>query len=244
METSELGVGAAASMYVARQEGSRDAERCLLLCPGLPMGPTEAERAQRNYRELAERLCQDVGWTVATLDKAAFGGEAGFSVRSWLVNIQAAVQELASGGSPVWLAGFGEGGSLALCAAGMDASIAGVAALGAPADFSAWAAAPGAVLERAAELGLRARGGAAESTLAEELSELRPLELVAKIPPRPLLLIHGSEDEVVSALDARALLDAVEGQADLRILVGADHLLRHDPRAVAILAGWMDRQRV
>ena len=27
------------------------------------------------------------------------------------------------------------------------------------------------------------------------------------------------------------------------MIVGANHALRHDPRAIAILLGWLDRQR-
>jgi putative redox protein len=31
--------------------------------------------------------------------------------------------------------------------------------------------------------------------------------------------------------------------AELRVIAGAGHRLRHDPRAVAVLFGWLDRQR-
>ena len=31
--------------------------------------------------------------------------------------------------------------------------------------------------------------------------------------------------------------------ADLRIVPGGAHHLRHDPRAIAVLLGWLDRQR-
>jgi uncharacterized protein len=44
--------------------------------------------------------------------------------------------------------------------------------------------------------------------------------------------------------DARALADAADGQADLRVIAGAGHRLRHDPRAIAALMGWMERQAV
>jgi putative redox protein len=47
---------------------------------------------------------------------------------------------------------------------------------------------------------------------------------------------------VVPVFDARVLADA-HGAADLRIIEGAGHRLRHDPRAVATLLGWLDRQR-
>ena len=68
--------------------------------------------------------------------------------------------------------------------------------------------------------------------------------VVPDIPPRPLLLMHGSEDPTVPVSDARALADAADGQADLRVITGAGHRLRHDPRAVAALMGWMERQGV
>ena len=43
-------------------------------------------------------------------------------------------------------------------------------------------------------------------------------------------------------VDARALADAADGEVELRILSGAGHRLRHDPRAIAVLLGWLDRQ--
>ena len=246
METSEIRVETGAMLYVADPDGPGEGEPCLLICPGLPVCQSEATAARRNYRDLAERLCQDAGWAVATLDTDAFCGPDGeFSVSAWIANLEAAVAKLLLARSSVWLAGFGEGATVALCVGGSDPRIAGVVALGAPADFSSWTADPDAIIRRAVELGLLRGQGAAVDMAAwvRDLQELRPLEAVTKLPPRPVLLLHGSEDEQVSSLDARAYLDAMEGHAQLRILPGADHALRHDPRAVAILGGWMDRQR-
>jgi putative redox protein len=39
------------------------------------------------------------------------------------------------------------------------------------------------------------------------------------------------------------VLAGQHGSADLRMIAGAGHHLRHDPRAIAILLGWLDRQR-
>jgi len=50
------------------------------------------------------------------------------------------------------------------------------------------------------------------------------------------------EDQSVPSFDARVVGDA-HGSAELRIVPGAGHDLRHDPRAVAILLGWLDRER-
>jgi putative redox protein len=56
------------------------------------------------------------------------------------------------------------------------------------------------------------------------------------------LLVHGSEDQLVPEADARAIAEA-HGTADLRVIRGAGHNLRQDPRAMAVLLGWLDRQR-
>ena len=42
--------------------------------------------------------------------------------------------------------------------------------------------------------------------------------------------------------DSRQLAEA-HGSAELRLINGAGHRLRHDPRAIAVLLGWLDRQR-
>jgi putative redox protein len=54
--------------------------------------------------------------------------------------------------------------------------------------------------------------------------------------------MHGSDDEIVPTADSRVLAEA-HGSAELQIISGAGHRLRHDPRAMAILIGWLDRQR-
>ena len=41
----------------------------------------------------------------------------------------------------------------------------------------------------------------------------------------------------------RLVLADAHGSADIRIIEGGAHQLRHDPRAVAVLLGWLDRQR-
>jgi hypothetical protein len=43
--------------------------------------------------------------------------------------------------------------------------------------------------------------------------------------------------------DARGIAEAVGETAELRILAGAGHRLNSDPRAIALLLGWLERQR-
>ena len=60
---------------------------------------------------------------------------------------------------------------------------------------------------------------------------------------RPVLLVHGNEDDVVPVAAARELMAAggETGEVDVRVLFGAGHRLRHDPRAIAVLVGWASR---
>jgi putative redox protein len=57
------------------------------------------------------------------------------------------------------------------------------------------------------------------------------------------LIGHGADDLEVPVGDARDLLASAEGRAELRIIQGAGHQLRADPRMVATLLGWLDRHR-
>ena len=69
---------------------------------------------------------------------------------------------------------------------------------------------------------------------------MRAVACAPKVAPRPLLVVHGSDDDLVPVFDARVLVDA-HGDAELRIMNGAGHRVRHDPRAIAVLLGWLDR---
>ena len=145
----------------------------------------------------------------------------------------------------MWLAGFGTGGSLVVARRAADPQIQGVAALGAPGDFDDWASHPRRLLDHGREVGVitdPAFPASLDAWSRELPRRSGPWRCVDAYAPRPLLVVHGSEDDVVPSFDARVLADA-HGSAELRIIHGAGHSLRHDPRAVAVLLGWLDRQR-
>lgn len=221
--------------------------RALVLCHGFPAGPRGAATAAQTYPELAERIAGEAGWLVLAFNfRGAAESEGNFSLGGWLDDLRAATTHLmdTAGVDRVWLAGFSTGGSLALCAAGEDEKVAGVAAFAAPADFESWAADAPALLQHSRDIGVIRDAGFPEDFdgWARELHETRPLALIGKVSPRPVLLVHGAADEVVPLVDARALADAADDPVELRVLPGAGHRLRHDPRAIAVLLGWLDRQ--
>lgn len=219
----------------------------LVVCHGFPHLREGGKLSARSFPELADRIATEMGWCVLVINLRGCGDSGGdFSMRSWLADMVAATEWLRSveNVKGVWTSGFGTGGALAICAAAEDPRIKGVAVLGAPADFDDWASHPRRLLQHAREVGIIRSAGfpAAFDSWSREIRDLRPVAVAPKLADRPLLILHGSEDEMVPVFDARVLADA-HGTADLRIIEGGGHQLRHDPRAVAVLLGWLDRQR-
>jgi putative redox protein len=248
MEVALDSAGVKLRGHLARPADSTGPRFGLVLCHGFPAGPRGAATSAESYPDLADRLAADAGWVVLSFNFRGTGDSEGdFSLGGWLADLHVAIDYLLGTEEVegVWLAGFSTGGSLAICAAAEDDRVAGVATMAAPADFDGWADDPDRFLAYAREVGV-IRGSAFPSdptAWARELRETRASSAIGKIPPRPLLIVHGSEDDVVPVLDARQLADAADGEVELRVLAGAGHRLRHDPRAVAVLLGWLDRQK-
>jgi putative redox protein len=236
--------------YLARPTtaaGAGAGRHGLVLCHGFPITPSQRQGNWGGYQELAERLAADTGWVVLTFSFRGTGRSGGnFSLGGWLNDLASATGALLSmpGVDGAWLCGFAAGGALSICAAGEDPRVRGVAALASQADFAGRAGDARRFVAQARHLGIIKDPDYPKDLdrWARDLVEVRPLSLIGKLPPRPVLLVHGTNDEVVPVVDARALADAADGQVELRLLVGAGHRLRHDPRAIAILLGWMDRQ--
>lgn len=219
----------------------------LALLHGFPAGVGGGPKSAHTYPQLADRIATELGWVVLAFNlRGCRPSEGQFSLQGWLDDLRAAVDHLGRDQAVdgVWCAGFGTGGALGICAGAVDPRIAGVASIGAPADFDDWARRPARLLAHAREVGVIDDPDWPESVDAwsRQLKAIRPLDCAAQLAPRPLLVMHGSLDEVVPDFDARLLADA-HGSAELRFVGGAGHQLRHDPRAVAVLLGWLDRQK-
>ena len=218
----------------------------VVLAHGYPSEVSATAVAASALPELADRLAAEMGWLAMALAFRGCGeSEGSFSLGGWLEDLGSAVGYLRSNErvTGVWLAGFGTGGALALCAAAADAQIRGVAALGAPADFDDWASHPKRLLEHAREVGIIDDPTFPTDVDAwgRELQQMSAVACAPKVAPRPLLVVHGSDDDLVPVFDARVLVDA-HGEGELRIMNGAGHRVRHDPRAIAVLLGWLDRE--
>lgn len=218
----------------------------LVLVHGLPRLMGMGRQAAGLLPELAEHLANESGWIVATGTLSGVGGSTGtFSATQWRHDLDQILSRMYQGELRLSLAGFGFGGALALATAASDQRVHGVATFATPAHLAPWCG-PAHEFHRSVQVaGVVADPKEllpAEELLADVVA-IDPMGSIAQIPPRRLLIGHGTEDLEIPVSDARDLLSGADGRAELRLIQGAGHQLRADPRMVATLLGWLDRHR-
>jgi fermentation-respiration switch protein FrsA (DUF1100 family) len=218
----------------------------VVLCHGFPNGPRGALTAAATFPELADRIARVAGWTALAFNLRGTGASQGdFDADGWLSDLSAAVGYLADREdvTGVCVIGFGEGGTLAVCEAAADERVIGVAAVSAPLRIGEWAQHPARLLEHVRRVGMVRTPGFPPDPLAwgRAVASLDARVSAKRLAPRSLLVLHGSDDDVVPTADARTLADVAVPHSELHIVHAAGPRLRHDPRAVATLFGWLER---
>ena len=220
----------------------------VVVVPGFPTDPGGGGANSYNtFPGLADRIAEEARMHALTFAfRGLAGSEGHFSLFGWRRDLRVAIDTLRAteGVNGIYILGFGTGGALAVDAAAADGDVEGVISVAAPADFQDWAGRPRELLSHA-----RLCQAISDPAFppdfnrwAKELQEVSTVRAAEKLTETTaLLVLHGSNDDAVPPLDARAIADA-HGLADLRIIEGARHHLRHDPRAMAIAVGWLDRR--
>lgn len=235
--------GIALAMHLARP-ATTGAVPAVILCHDFPTPPRGSLASGLTFPELADRIARDLGWMVFTFNFRGTGGSEGdFSVGGWLADQRGAVDYLSARDdvNGVWIVGTGVGGTLALCTAASDERVRAVATLGAQARLRGWETSR--FIDHCRRMGVLRTPGAPKNPAAwtREITNVDAIAAARKLAPRPLLVLHGSDDDVAPVDDARILAEA-HGDAELRVVVTAGRRIRHDPRAIASLLGWLDRQ--
>lgn len=221
----------------------------LVIAPGFPTDSGGGANSFRTLPDLADRIADHARMvTLAFAFRGLASSHGHFSLDGWRRDLHSAVdylREVDGFDGSLWILGFGTGGALSVDVAAADGDIAGLVCVAAPADFQDWASRPRELLSHA-----RRCGAISDSNYppdfgrwAKELQGVSTVAAARRLADAgtAMMVLHGSNDNAVPALDARAIADA-HGDADLRILEGARHHLRHDPRAIATAIGFLDRR--
>lgn len=195
------------------------------------------------YPGLARRFAER-GWAAAWGDMRAVRKSPGyFSIEGWVQDARAFVEaaRAAVPGGPVVLLGSSAGGAVSTEAVRRGAPVDALVLLAAPAAWLSFAADP-------AEGVLRVQAGAgmqlAPETLedptqwADEFERVTTELAIAEVRV-PVLVVHGTADDVVPCEHASRVASAAPG-ARLEIVEGAGHQLRRDDRAVELVLSWLD----
>lgn len=220
----------------------------LVLCHGIPLSrpdPTDA-----GYPALARGISA-AGYATLFVNLRGTGDSGGdFSVGGWYRDLEAV---MAFAGSPavagrfpaLTIAGFSAGGSLAIRYVAEHGSVAGLAAFAAPAEFASIFPRDHlfAFLELARDVGIIRRRDFPPDPFEfyRELEDNAAIDFVERVSPVPLLLVHGDEDELVPPDEGGRLFDSAREPKELVVLPGGGHRLRHDPRSLECLLGWLGR---
>jgi uncharacterized protein len=110
----------------------------------------------------------------------------------------------------VILLGANTGGSIAICVAADDPRVCAAGLLSPRADFDDWADHPRRFLEHAREIGaIHSRQfPPSVEEWTREFRRFRPVASARRFAPRPMLVMHGEEDDSVPVSDARQLVNA------------------------------------
>lgn len=217
-----------------------------VLCHGIPSGAPR-DPTDPGYAGLARTLA-GLGFGAFWFDFRGVRGSPGeFSIAGWCADLEAALDALDAdpeiGAIPRIVVGSSAGGAVAIAVAARREDVLGVATYAAPASFTfgGLVTDPHRLLHTFRNSGIVHDPAFPPDIEAwwGEFASLAPEDLIGKIAPRPVLLVHGDSDDVIPYPHVeRLFLAAGEPKELVRIPHGA-HQLRRDPRAVEALTDWL-----
>jgi pimeloyl-ACP methyl ester carboxylesterase len=219
-----------------------DPKGVALLLHGIPStNPPDAD--DRGYPGLAETFARR-GWAAGWVDmRSVRTSEGFFSIEGWVADAGRALdalRKLAPAG-PATVVGSSAGGAVAAEITRRGAPVDALALLAAPATWVSFAGDHGEAIRRiTVEAGMRVTPEVMRDPAgwAEEFGKVSTEEAVSGIKV-PLLVVHGTADDVVPLSHAARIAERAPGSR-LVELPGAGHQLRRDAAAITLVLDWLD----
>ena len=218
------------------------------LCHGIP-----AERPNpddKGYPQLAKKICQQGFATFFLNFRGTRNSDGNFDILGWTRDLKAVIDYLSTlpeiDESRLALLGFSAGAAVSVCVAAQDKRVSSVALCACPAEFTFLTEVdnPTSIIDHFRKISIIKDKDFPHST-EEWFSNFRqvsPIEHIAEIAPRPLLLVHGNQDELVDVSHAYKLYDKAGEPKQIIIVDGAGHGLRQNDTAMVTVFDWLKSQ--
>ncbi|NPV27903.1 MAG: alpha/beta fold hydrolase [Firmicutes bacterium] len=248
METIRVVNGRGEALAVVYHPGSGRPSYIVVMCHGFRGSKEGGGRAT----ELAERMSR-LGYSVIRFDFAGAGeSEGDFAA----ITLTRQIEDLGTIldwietqnlGVPLVL-GRSFGGSTVACRAALDERIKGICLWSTPTDLGeTFSQALGDAYQDLAAgrtVVIRDDYGpfSLQPSFVSDLAKHDVLSAISLFQPRPVLIVHGEQDEVVPLKQAQAAFAAAGEPKQLVVIPGADHrFLKDYPRAWEVTLEWFQR---
>jgi uncharacterized protein len=217
----------------------------VVICHGIPSGITSP--GDPGYPALAGQISR-LGFLAVHFNFRGCGDSGGnFDILGWTEDLSAVIDYLWKlpevDHSRLALLGFSGGAAVSVYVAARDSRVAALVTGACPAGFAPLTDASNlsGSLKYFRSIGIirdEKYPPNPESWL-EGFSQVSPIKDISKIAPRPLLLVQGSQDDVVNPHDGQRLFEEAREPKRLVMILGAGHRLRLEERAMAEVMAWL-----
>ena len=218
----------------------------LCLCHGMPRGGT-ADPNDHGYVGLADRFTEEGFLTVIFNFRGSGESEGNFDIRGWTHDLKVVLEHIcnmkeAEQGN-ITLMGFSAGAAVAIYVAAQDQRVSSIIACACP-DTSRLA--KNRELAQTVIADYRKMGVIKDANFPPSLqswmqgfAEIYSDKWIDKLSPRPILIIHGDKDDVVSPNSAFNLYERAGEPKEIMIVKGAGHRLRISEQAMDHALDWL-----
>jgi len=231
-------------VYIPEQQPSP----AICLCHGVPRGtPTPGDGG---YPALAQRLCR-AGFVTLIFNFRGTGDSGGhFDILGWTRDLEIVLDYLCTMSEvdrgKISVMGFSGGAAVSVYVVAKDHRVFSLITCACPTKFRFAADAERAksAIEHFRNVGIIRDQNFPPSIdgWVDGFAQVSPLNWIEKISPRPLLIIHGTEDEVVDPSSARELYHRAGQPKEFLSIEGAGHRLRLEERAIDGALNWLGAQ--
>ena len=219
----------------------------ICLCHGVPARVKDPQ--DRGYQLLAENFCME-GFAVLIFNFRGTGASEGnFDISGWTRDLTAMIDFFYSHGNVdkrrISLMGFSGGAAVSVYVTAHDSRIFSLVTCACPSEFSLMSQ-PERVdlfMDQAKTVGIirdRHYPPSLEDWL-KGFEEVRPIKWVDRISPRPIFIIHGTDDDTIDVSHAWRLYENAKDPREISIIKGAEHGIRKDERAIHVALQWLKK---